>query len=69
MCGLMPSDSGYDLTLYPNLARYRTPQRDINDNTHNTTYYPATENNNNDNNNNISFITKQAIMYMFPNIL
>lgn len=26
----MPSDTGYDLTLYPNLARYRTPQRDIN---------------------------------------
>jgi hypothetical protein len=48
----MPSDSGYDLTLYPNLARYRTPQRDINDNTHNATYYPATDNNNNNNNNN-----------------
>jgi hypothetical protein len=47
MCGLMPSDSGYDLTLYPNLARYRTPQQDINDNTHNKTYYPATDNNNN----------------------
>jgi hypothetical protein len=55
MCGLMPSDSGYDLNLYPNLARYRTPQRDINDNTHsatndntyndtnNNTYYPATD--------------------------
>jgi hypothetical protein len=43
----MPSDSGYDLTLYPNLARYRTPQQDINDNTHNKTYYPATDNNNN----------------------
>jgi hypothetical protein len=52
MCGLMPSDSGYDLTLYPNLARYRTPQRDINDNTHNKTYCPAPDNNNNNNNNN-----------------
>jgi hypothetical protein len=34
MCGLMPSDdAGYDLALYPNLARYRTPQRGINDTT------------------------------------
>jgi hypothetical protein len=57
MCGLMPCDSGYDLNLYPNLARYRTPQRDINDNTHkttcnsaendtyNNTYYNATHSN------------------------
>jgi hypothetical protein len=30
MYGLMPSDSGYDLNLYPNLARYQIPQRDIN---------------------------------------
>ena len=31
MCGLMPSGSGYDLNLYPNLARYQIHQRDIND--------------------------------------
>ena len=54
MCGLMPSDAGYDLTLYPNLGRYRTPQKDINDN--NPTYNPTPDsmydNKNNNNNNN-----------------
>lgn len=38
MCGLMPSDSGtYDTNLYPNLARYRTPQHDINGTNANST--------------------------------
>ena len=43
MCGFTPSDAGYDLNLYPNLARYRTPQRDTNDDTTPpTTTYNAT---------------------------
>lgn len=43
MCGLMPSDSGtYDTTLYPNLARYRTPQHDINHSDSNTTVTTTT---------------------------
>lgn len=38
MCGLMPCDSGtYDTNLYPNLARYRTPQHDINNSNTTTT--------------------------------
>ena len=47
MCGLMPSDTGYGLGLYPNLARYRTPQQDINDEPTYCTSYTATDNNNN----------------------
>jgi hypothetical protein len=43
MCGLMPSDdTGYDLALYPNLARYRTTQRGINDTT--AAAYTASDN-------------------------
>ena len=46
----MPSDTGYDLALYPNLARYRTPQKDINSSGLTYKPYNATDANNSNNN-------------------